>query len=188
MNSKEISGFGESDDDDNDRDEAVAEDKNSATQKDEIPSAALLLSQGVAAQWLKKPSWAQREEKIIPKAKTKQEQESRKRIEVDEDDSYGHDMYEFYDPAKGWQNKQSTNITDDNGGYALSSRSRSSFIREGSSTISSGKKRGNSISSCMNKQGKERVKQQRLSGQSGIGDDFRVWRSDEEMRLRQHFD
>ena len=35
---------------------------------------------------------------------------------------------------------------------------------------------------------KDRVKHQRLSGQSGIGDDFRTWRSDEEMRLRQHFD
>jgi hypothetical protein len=35
---------------------------------------------------------------------------------------------------------------------------------------------------------KDRVKRQRLSGQAGIGSDFRTWRSDEEMRLRQQFD
>ena len=35
---------------------------------------------------------------------------------------------------------------------------------------------------------KERAKHQRLSGQSGIGSDFRTWRSDEEMHLRQQFD
>lgn len=35
---------------------------------------------------------------------------------------------------------------------------------------------------------KERVKNQRLKGQSGIGEDFKTWRSEEEMRLRQHFD
>lgn len=35
---------------------------------------------------------------------------------------------------------------------------------------------------------KDRMKHQRLSGQSGIGEDFTTWRSDEEMALRQHFD
>ncbi len=35
---------------------------------------------------------------------------------------------------------------------------------------------------------KDRVKRQRLAGQSGIGEDFRSWRTDEEMRLRQQFD
>lgn len=34
----------------------------------------------------------------------------------------------------------------------------------------------------------DRVKRQRLSGQSGIGEDFKVWKSEEEMRQRQHFD
>ena len=34
----------------------------------------------------------------------------------------------------------------------------------------------------------EKVKNKRLKGQSGIGEEFRVWRSDEEMRLRQQFD
>lgn len=34
----------------------------------------------------------------------------------------------------------------------------------------------------------DRVKHQRLSGQAGIGSDFREWRSEEEMRLRQHYD
>lgn len=35
---------------------------------------------------------------------------------------------------------------------------------------------------------KERVKGQRLKGQSGIGSDFRVWKSDLEMTMRQEFD
>jgi hypothetical protein len=35
---------------------------------------------------------------------------------------------------------------------------------------------------------KDRVKHQRLAGQSGIGSDFREWRSEEEMSLRQRFD
>lgn len=33
-----------------------------------------------------------------------------------------------------------------------------------------------------------RVKDQRMKGQSGIGDDFRVWRTDDEMRMRQAYD
>lgn len=35
---------------------------------------------------------------------------------------------------------------------------------------------------------KDRVKRQRLAGQSGIGSDFRTWKSDEEMRQRQQYD
>ena len=35
---------------------------------------------------------------------------------------------------------------------------------------------------------KERTKHQRLSGQSGIGSDFRTWRTEEEMKLRQSID
>eukprot|EP01084_Bolivina_argentea_P294065 505894_1 len=34
------------------------------------------------------------------------------------------------------------------------------------------------------KSAKERTKQQRIKGQSGIGESFRTWRSDEEMMLR----
>jgi len=34
----------------------------------------------------------------------------------------------------------------------------------------------------------DRVKRQRLSGQSGIGSDFKEWRSEEEMRQRQMYD
>lgn len=36
--------------------------------------------------------------------------------------------------------------------------------------------------------GKDRVKAQRLAGQSGIGEDFKVWRSEEEMKERQGYD
>lgn len=35
---------------------------------------------------------------------------------------------------------------------------------------------------------KDRVKHQRMNGQSGVGEDFRVWRSEEEMVLRQQYD
>jgi hypothetical protein len=32
------------------------------------------------------------------------------------------------------------------------------------------------------------VKRQRLSGQSGIGSDFREWKSEEAMKQRQYYD
>lgn len=35
---------------------------------------------------------------------------------------------------------------------------------------------------------KDRVKRQRMKGQAGIGDDFRVWRSEQEMAMRQQYD
>lgn len=34
---------------------------------------------------------------------------------------------------------------------------------------------------------KEKMKRQRLKGQSGIGDHFRTWRSDAEMKMRQEY-
>jgi len=40
----------------------------------------------------------------------------------------------------------------------------------------------------INDEYQERVKKQRLAGQSGIGSDFREWRSEEEMRQRQMYD
>ncbi|TDH73483.1 hypothetical protein CCR75_008618 [Bremia lactucae] len=48
------------------------------------------------------------------------------------------------------------------------------------------------IQEHINKRGrinaKERVKNQRLKGQAGIGSDFCSWKSDAAMALRQHFD
>ncbi|KAG6582750.1 uncharacterized protein IUM83_17304 [Phytophthora cinnamomi] len=38
------------------------------------------------------------------------------------------------------------------------------------------------------KDAKERVKNQRVKGQAGIGSDFRGWKSETEMALRQQFD
>jgi hypothetical protein len=35
---------------------------------------------------------------------------------------------------------------------------------------------------------KDKVKRQRLGGQSGIGSDFKTWKTDEEMRQRQQYD
>ena len=34
---------------------------------------------------------------------------------------------------------------------------------------------------------KEKMKRQRLKGQSGIGDHFRTWRSEAEMKMRQEY-
>ena len=34
---------------------------------------------------------------------------------------------------------------------------------------------------------KEKLKRQRMRGQSGIGENFRVWRSEEDMILRQQY-
>ena len=34
---------------------------------------------------------------------------------------------------------------------------------------------------------KEKMKRQRLKGQSGIGEQFRTWRSDAEMKMRQEY-
>lgn len=48
-----------------------------------------------------------------------------------------------------------------------------------------------SIMSIVKREGREKIKEkmkrQRLSGQSGIGEDFRRWRSDEEMVMRQQY-
>jgi hypothetical protein len=56
-------------------------------------------------------------------------------------------------------------------------------------TASSTASSGNNRKTVRDKEtAKERVKKQRLTGQSGIGDDFRSWRSEEEMRNRQQFD
>ena len=34
---------------------------------------------------------------------------------------------------------------------------------------------------------KEKMKRQRLKGQSGIGEQFRTWRSEAEMKMRQEY-
>lgn len=43
-------------------------------------------------------------------------------------------------------------------------------------------------SQLRSKKVKDKVRQQRLKGQSGIGSDFRTWKSDAEMVMRQQYD
>ena len=47
------------------------------------------------------------------------------------------------------------------------------------------------IMNVVKREGREKIKEkmtrQRLNGQSGIGEDFRRWRSDEEMVMRQQY-
>mmetsp|Transcript_25572 Transcript_25572/g.30304 ORF Transcript_25572/g.30304 Transcript_25572/m.30304 type:complete len:161 (-) Transcript_25572:116-598(-) len=47
-------------------------------------------------------------------------------------------------------------------------------------------KKGNEPSKKLS--GKDKVKNQRLNGQAGIGSDFKTWRTDQEMAMRQQFD
>jgi hypothetical protein len=68
------------------------------------------------------------------------------------------------------------NPSSTRGGDRASARGR------GAAAAAGGKNAGSGVDI------KERVKHQRLSGQSGIGADFRTWRSEEEMRLRQSID
>jgi hypothetical protein len=51
-----------------------------------------------------------------------------------------------------------------------------------------GRTQAQTQSSSSKESAKDRVKRQRLAGQSGIGSDFKTWRTDEEMTLRQQFD
>nr|CCA22953.1 conserved unknown protein putative [Albugo laibachii Nc14] len=44
------------------------------------------------------------------------------------------------------------------------------------------------LSQARSKKVKDKVKQQRLKGQSGIGTDFRTWKSEAEMVMRQQYD
>lgn len=59
---------------------------------------------------------------------------------------------------------------------------RSSGAKIAAKSVQQKRKSGEQISA------KDRVKNQRLSGQAGIGSDFKTWRSEEEMRMRQQYD
>lgn len=75
-------------------------------------------------------------------------------------------------------------------------RDRSAAQRQPDGGAGRGRGRGGAVAAGAGRAGtaaggvdiKERVKHQRLAGQSGIGSDFRTWRTEEEMRLRQSID
>jgi len=154
----------------------------------DLPSAASLLAGPAAAEkWLKKPAWAL-------KPRTQRQPAPTKRPLAEDDDHQperGHDMYEFYDAKTGWQNKQDTTFQDDDAGYGGTSRAkptpRSPDPPEHKAPPRAEAPEKKKAKRAADK-AKDRVKQQRLAGQSGIGADFRVWRSEEEMRMRQQFD
>ena len=56
-------------------------------------------------------------------------------------------------------------------------------VEKRNSTVMAGKDRDKDKESA-----KDRVKRQRMAGQSGIGSDFKTWKSEEEMRQRQQYD
>ena len=164
-----------------------------------LPSAASLLDGGGTAAWLDKPAWAAapREPDPVPArpsaAVAARAAAAAGAAREAQEGEYGHDMYERYDPARGWVGKQSSNIEhDDMRGYGrhLAAAGRRPPPQQRAPPPPPPKpaaKRGGGDRSAK-PTGKERVKQQRLNGQSGIGDHFRVWRSEEEMRMRQTYD
>ena len=165
-----------------------------------LPSAASLLDGGGTASWLDKPAWAAapREPDPVPArpsaAVAARAAAAAGAAREAQEGEYGHDMYERYDPARGWVGKQASNIEhDDLRGYGthLAAAGRRPPPQQRAPPPppppKPAAKRGSGDRSAK-PTGKERVKQQRLNGQSGIGDHFRVWRSEEEMRMRQTYD
>ena len=74
-------------------------------------------------------------------------------------------------------------------GKSLNSKKSEPLLRTRGSNNSNAKPNANANSAkgeLLN--GKERVKRQRLAGQSGIGSDFKSWKSEEEMKQRQMYD
>ena len=165
-----------------------------------LPSAVSLLDGGGTASWLDKPAWAAapREPDPVPArpsaAVAARATAAAGAAREAQEGEYGHDMYERYDPARGWVGKQASNIEhDDMRGYGrhLAAAGRRPPPQQRAPPPPPpprpAAKRGSGDRSAK-PTGKERVKQQRLNGQSGIGDHFRVWRSEEEMRMRQTYD
>ncbi|KAH8049607.1 hypothetical protein JL721_11643 [Aureococcus anophagefferens] len=159
-----------------------------------LPSADSVLSDDVAAgSWLQKPAWATapkapRPAKPAATAPSRLAPGARPRRRGREK---GDDMYATYDPAKGWSGKQKSNIADNGlsgykghgGGRRPAAPARAPRWRWRWRPQAGGRKRDKPD----RVNAKERVKQQRLNGQSGIGENFKVWRSEEEMP-RQHYD
>jgi len=174
--------------------ESESEDEGPAAKKapsSGLPSAADLLdgASGSTA-WLKKPDWARAQPvEIQPKKAKPPPAPAPTPLEVAEQ---GDDMYLNYDPHKGWIGKQKTNIDDNHTGYGGAGVRGRDRRAPRSEAPARGQPRQQQPSGKRDKPGKltgkEKVKQQRLNGQSGIGDHFRVWRSEEEMRMRQQFD
>lgn len=174
-------GFGESSDEEEEKSPPVKRKKETS----KLPSADELLAESKPSAWLAKPKWSV---KPSPLPKIAVESSVAMPIPaesvVDENENeYGDDMYESYDPAKGWQGKQSTNFADDTAGYGGGGARSSSGGGRAVAAPPPQKKKKREFNEA-----KERVKQQRLAGQSGIGGDFREWRSEEEMRMRQQYD
>lgn len=83
--------------------------------------------------------------------------------------------------------------TTDPKGEIVISRDRIDAIDKNPSNIAvCNKRKVKEDSECpsqlRSKKAKDKVRQQRLKGQSGIGSDFRTWKSDAEMVMRQQYD
>ena len=89
-----------------------------------LPSAVNLLDGGGTASWLDKPAWAAapREPDPVPArpsaAVAARAAAAAGAAREAQEGEYGHDMYERYDPARGWVGKQASNVEhDDLRGY-----------------------------------------------------------------------
>lgn len=131
-NNNLVDGLGESEDEEADR---RANDNNTITSPHHtraLPSAADLLSTANASTWLAQPKWAikpseptyvlpmKHREALVcrritrPTTLAEKEMSTTGARDVPE---YGDDMYQVYDPAKGWLGKQPTNFVDSAAGY-----------------------------------------------------------------------
>ncbi|KAJ1454557.1 hypothetical protein M885DRAFT_521843 [Pelagophyceae sp. CCMP2097] len=200
--------FGESEDE---TDAAVVAAPKQAPSKTGLPSALSALKGSSTASWLQKPDWASAQPHETVDAETQRATvPAAYAVEKDAPD-YGDDMYRSYDPSKGWQGQVDFQITDEKGGYADSNKlhinpTSASDWRNGGPRANQGKGEGKGKGGRGASQGgrgaapggktkrandmsaKDRTKAQRLNGQSGIGENFKVWRSEEEMRQRQQYD
>ena len=189
-----VDTFGDSEEEE----EAAAPAARPAAAPSGLPSAASLLSAGATtSSWLKKPEWATRPKEFVEPAKAPVPAPARLAPSATPGDGEverGDDMYMHYDPARGWSGKQRSNIED----TGLAGYKGHGGVRPDPPTRhpDAGPPRGAAAAGGAARKrdrpdranAKERVKQQRLNGQSGIGENFKVWRSEEEMRLRQQFD
>lgn len=131
-NNNIVDGIGESDDEEA---EQRANDKKSITSPHKtrgLPSADELLSAANASSWLAKPKWAMKPseptyvllmrhlQKWVHRRITRPQTFAKKELptaDARDAPEYGDDMYQVYDPAKGWLGKQPTNFVDSAAGY-----------------------------------------------------------------------
>ena len=162
------------------QEEETKEEKDREEEKSSISGADLLLEQTT------KPSF-------ITEHVLQQEKDKRMKERVQITASKTHSSTHEKNGEKKEQSKDALRQANKRAMQELLGETvNSNTIEEGESRKKKQRSIGSSTSGKDQEDGvnlhRERIKNKRLKGQSGIGEDFRVWRSDEEMRLRQQFD